>query len=98
MGDTLLGRVLAQSVTNTTPDSCKECTVKCEDQWSLVQLQTVNLLCDDHKIIEDAMRRAKRTAGNYAKLYLSDEGTDKAGALLLARFSRFCSQTGSGWH
>jgi hypothetical protein len=88
----LKGRQLGQSTTNQTPDSCKDCTVKCEDLWSIVQMQNIALESDSGHFIEDAMRRAKRTAGNYAQLFLSDEGTDKAGRFYWPGLAAFAAK------
>lgn len=90
--DIVLGRVVGESITNTSRASCKNCAVTCEDQWSVTQLQTVNLLCEGHKLVEDSIRRSKRTAGNYAKLYLSDEGTEREGRFYWPGLAAFAAK------
>lgn len=86
------GRVLAESVTNTDPNSCKTCIVQCEDQWSLAQLQCVGLVCRNGKLLEAVLPRARRTAGNYAALFLGDEGTDKAGRFYWPGLAAFAAK------
>ena len=51
----LKGRKLGESKTNQTPDSCKDCTVTCEDLWSIAQMQNIDLEADNGHFIEDEM-------------------------------------------
>ncbi|MGN6085717.1 DUF2515 family protein [Trinickia sp.] len=42
--------------------------------------------------VENAIRRAKRAAGNYAQLFLDDEGTDKAGRFYWPGLAAFAAK------
>lgn len=86
------GRQLGFAMTSKDPDACKTCTVTCEDQWSMVQMQAVGIMSDDGEFLTDVMRRAQRTAGNYAQLFLDDEGTDKAGRFYWPGLAAFAAK------
>ncbi|PRE87341.1 DUF2515 family protein [Burkholderia gladioli] len=88
----LKGGLLGESTLNQTPDSCKDCTVTCEHQWSMIQMDNVALEADGLNFLKDPMRRAKRTAGNYAQLFLGDEGTDKAGRFYWPGLAAFAAK------
>ncbi|MFM0130532.1 DUF2515 family protein [Paraburkholderia sediminicola] len=88
----LKGRMLGEGVLNQTPDSCKDCTVSCEDQWSSTQMENIALESKDQMFLQDPIRRAKRTAGNYAQLFLGDEGTDKAGRFYWPGLAAFAAK------
>lgn len=86
------GRQLGFAMTSNEPDACKTCTVTCEDQWSMTQMQAVEVMADNGQFLADAMRRAQRTAGNYAQLFLDDEGTDKAGRFYWTGLAAFAAK------
>ncbi|CAB3736269.1 hypothetical protein LMG24238_06213 [Paraburkholderia sediminicola] len=88
----LKGRMLGEGVLNQTPDSCKDCTVSCEDQWSSTQMENIALESKDQMFLQDPIRRAKRTAGNYAQLFLGDESTDKAGRFYWPGLAAFAAK------
>lgn len=88
----LKGRQVGQGTTNQMPDSCVDCTIKCEDLWSVAQMKNIGFEAESGRFIEDAMRRAKRTAGNYAQLFLADEGTDKAGRFYWPGLAAFAAK------
>ena len=86
------GGVLGESKLNQTPGSCKTCTVNCENLWSMVQMENIGLESEDGQFILDPLRRARRTAGNYAALFLADEGTDKAGRFYWPGLAAFAAK------
>jgi hypothetical protein len=92
------GRQLGFAMTSKEPDTCVTCTVTCEDQWSMVQMEALELLAEKVEsakglvFLSDAMRRAQRTAGNYAQLFLDDEGTDKAGRFYWSGLAAFAAK------
>ncbi|MEQ5843601.1 hypothetical protein BWP39_30675 [Paraburkholderia acidicola] len=88
----LKGGLLGESELNQTPDSCKDCTVTCEHQWSSSQMDNIAMEADDGVFLKDPVRRAKRTAGNYAQLFLDDEGTDKAGRFYWPGLAAFAAK------
>ena len=86
------GRILERSITNTTPDSCKDCVVQCEDLWSLAQSKTLVMLSANGKLLESVVPRARRTAGNYAQLFLDDEGTPAQGRFYWPGLAAFAAK------
>ncbi|MGH8782359.1 DUF2515 family protein [Paraburkholderia sp.] len=88
----LKGGLLGEGTLNQTPDSCKDCTVTCEHQWSMLQMDNIAMEADKGLLLSDPIRRAKRTAGNYAQLFLGDEGTDKAGRFYWPGLAAFAAK------
>jgi hypothetical protein len=90
------GRQLGFAMTSKEPDTCVTCVVTCEDQWSMVQMEAIDIMKDEQDesggFLTHAMRRAKRTAGNYAQLFLDDEGTDKAGRFYWTGLAAFAAK------
>jgi hypothetical protein len=87
------GRQLGFAMTSKEPDTCVTCVVTCEDQWSMVQMEAIDIMKDERGgFLTHAMRRAKRTAGNYAQLFLDDEGTDKAGRFYWTGLAGFAAK------
>ncbi len=73
------GDRLGAAVTSNDGGSAVACTVNCEAQWSVLQMDVVRKLAQGNQLLTRVLPRAKRTAGHYAALYLSDEGTNMAG-------------------
>jgi hypothetical protein len=86
------GRQLGFAMTSKEPNACVECTVTCEDQWSMIQMQATAMMTEGGEFISHAMRRAERTAGNYAQLFLDDEGTANAGRFYWAGLAAFAAK------
>ncbi len=86
------GRQLGFAMTSKEPEASITCKVTCEDQWSLIQMQTVGVMTENGQFMTDAMRRAQRTSGNYAQLFLDDEGTDKAGRFYWTGLAAFAAK------
>ncbi|MGN6085719.1 DUF2515 family protein [Trinickia sp.] len=92
------GRQLGFAMTSKEPNHCVTCIVTCEDQWSIMQMEALEKMGEDVKgeigliFIEDAVRRAKRAAGNYAQLFLDDEGTDKEGRFYWPGLAAFAAK------
>ena len=92
------GRQLGFAMTSKEPNYCVTCIVTCEDQWSIMQMEALEKMGEevDGEIglifIEDAVRRAKRAAGNYALLFLNDEGTDKEGRFYWPGLAAFAAK------
>lgn len=86
------GRVLGRGQTNERPGSCIECTVTCEDLWTLAQVHTVGLLSDNGRLLDKMLPRAKRTAGHYAALFLGDEGTPAQGRFYWPGLAAFAAK------
>ena len=74
----VIGRTVGCGVTNERPGSFVECIITCEDEWSQVQMEVITQLTAQRVLVQDAIRRAKRTSGLYAALFLGDEGTPQA--------------------
>jgi len=58
----------------------------------MIQMQAVEIMSDNGKFLTDVMRRAQRTAGNYAQLFLDDEGTDEAGRFYWPGLAAFAAK------
>lgn len=86
------GGVLGEGKLNQTPDSCKTCTVHCKQLWSAVQMENIALESEGGQFLQEPMRRAKRTAGSYAALFLADEGTEKAGRFYWPGLAAFAAK------
>ena len=86
------GRVLGRGETNERAGSCVECIVTCEDSWSLAQISVIELLAQENKLLEAVLPRAKRTAGNYAALFLADEGKPTQGRFYWPGLAAFAAK------
>lgn len=70
----------------------KEAVVTCEDIWSQLQMECIQMQCDGDELLTDAIRRVRRTAGNYAQIYLDDEGTPNAGRFAWCAMAAFAAK------
>lgn len=92
------GRQLGFAITSKEPNKCVTCIVTCEDQWSIMQMEALEKLGEELEgkiglfLVEDCVRRAQRTAGNYAQLFLGDEGTDKEGRFYWPGLAAFAAK------
>ncbi|WP_293627992.1 hypothetical protein [Salinisphaera sp.] len=64
----------------------------CADLWSIEQVAAIEAQSENNELLPQAIRRAKRTAGGYAALFLSDEGTDKAGRFYWPGLAAFAAK------
>lgn len=86
------GRALKQAHTRAEPGATEDAVVTCCDLWSSVQADSIKLLAENNVLIPKALRRAKRTAGNYAQLFLNDEGTEFQGRFYWAGLAAFAAK------
>ena len=92
------GRQLGFAMTSKEPNKCVTCIVTCEDQWSIMQMEALEKLGEELEgkiglfLVEDCVRRAQRTAGNYAQLFLGDEGTEKEGRFYWPGLAAFAAK------
>ena len=86
------GRSLKQAHTRAEPGATEDAVVTCCDLWSSVQADSIKLLAENNVLIPKALRRAKRTAGNYAQLFLNDEGTEFQGRFYWAGLAAFAAK------
>ena len=92
------GRQLGFAMTSKEANTCVTCIVTCEDQWSIMQMKALEKMAEEVEgeigliFVENAIRRAKRAAGNYAQLFLDDEGTDKAGRFYWPGLAAFAAK------
>ncbi len=86
------GRALKQAHTRAEPGATEDAVATCCDLWSLVQAESIQLLAENNVLIPKVLRRAKRTAGNYAQLFLEDEGTEHQGRFYWAGLAAFAAK------
>ena len=86
------GRVLKQAHTRAEPGATEDAVATCCDLWSLLQADSIKLLSENNVLIPKVLRRAKRTAGNYAQLFLNDEGTEYQGRFYWAGLAAFAAK------
>ncbi|MBK3470345.1 hypothetical protein JJD61_06565 [Pseudomonas carnis] len=86
------GRPLKQAHTRAEPGATEDAVVTCCDLWSSVQADSIKLLAENNVLIPKVLRRAKRTAGNYAQLFLDDEGTEHQGRFYWAGLAAFAAK------
>lgn len=86
------GRILKQAHTRAEPGATEDAVATCCDLWSRTQVDSIQLLSNNHVLIPKALRRAKRTAGNYAQLFLDDEGTEHQGRFYWAGLAAFAAK------
>ena len=92
------GRQLGFAMTSKEPNNCVTCIVTCEDQWSITQMQALEMMAETVEgktklvFVGDPVRRARRAAGNYAQLFLDDEGTDKEGRFYWPGLAAFAAK------
>lgn len=86
------GRALKQAHTRAEPGATEDAVATCRDLWSLVQAESIQLLAENNVLIPKVLRRAKRTAGNYAQLFLEDEGTEHQGRFYWAGLAAFAAK------
>ena len=86
------GRILKKAYTRAEEGATEDAIVTCCDLWSLMQAQSIALLAQNNVLVPKALRRAKRTAGNYAQLFLDDEGTEHQGRFYWAGLAAFAAK------
>ncbi|NWC08546.1 hypothetical protein HX776_06875 [Pseudomonas agarici] len=86
------GRILKKAYTRAEAGATEDAIATCNDLWSLVQSQSIALLAENNTLVSDVLRRSKRTAGNYAQLFLDDEGTQQQGRFYWAGLAAFAAK------
>lgn len=86
------GRALKQAHTRAEPGATEDAVATCCDLWSSMQAESIKLLSENNVLIPKVLRRAKRTAGNYAQLFLNDEGTEHQGRFYWAGLAAFAAK------
>ncbi|MGF6094875.1 DUF2515 family protein [Pseudomonas sp. 18175] len=86
------GRALKQAHTRAEPGATEDAVATCCDLWSSMQAESIKFLSENNVLIPKVLRRAKRTAGNYAQLFLNDEGTKYQGRFYWAGLAAFAAK------
>lgn len=86
------GRILKKADTRAEEGATEDAVANCTDLWSLMQAQSIALLAENNTLMPKVLRRSKRTAGNYAQLFLDDEGTEHQGRFYWAGLAAFAAK------